>query len=325
MRLCATFCFLMVTAITNAQVAGGNVLYNFLKLPAGPLNTALGGENITVLSNDVTMGYQAPSLLRQEMNQQMGFVFTTLPGSIKALHLTGNIYKASWATNIAASVQYFSYGKIPQTDAAGNEYGSFNPRDYVVQVSGSRRYLKHWFYGGAIKFIQSNYGQYRSSAIAMDIGVNYSDSNGYWQAGLLLKNMGVQLRSYTGEGQDNLPFDLQVGITKRLAKAPLQFSLTVHQLQRLILYNEDSTGTLDHIMQHVVLATQFFIADKIEITAGYNHLRRRELSIANTSNGLTGFSLGAGVLLPKLQLRYARAYQSNSKAYNQFGLNVFLY
>jgi len=185
--------------------------------------------------------------------------------------------------------------------------------------------LKHWFYGGGIKFIQSNYGQYRSSAIAMDIGVNYADSNGHWQAGLLLKNMGLQLRSYTGEGQDNLPFDLQAGITKRLAKAPLQFSLTAHQLHRLILFNEDSTSTIDHNMQHVVLATQFFIADKIELTAGYNHLRRRELSIANTSNGLTGFSLGAGVVFPKLQLRYARAYQSNSKAYNQFGLNVFLY
>ena len=259
------------------------------------------------------------------MNRQAGFVFTGLPGSIKALHLTGNIYKESWATNFATSVQYFSYGKITQTDAAGNEYGSFNPRDYVIQFAASRKYLNHWFYGTAIKFIQSNYGQYRSSALAMDIGVNYADSNGHWQAGLLLKNMGVQLKSYTGQGQENMPFDLQLGITKRLSKAPIQFSWTVHQLHHLLLYNEDSTGTFDHIMQHMVVATQFFIGDKIELTAGYNHLRRRELSIPNTENGLTGFSFGCGVLLPMLQLRYARAYQSNSKAINQFGLDIQLH
>ncbi|ULQ53537.1 type IX secretion system protein PorQ [Flavihumibacter fluvii] len=308
----------------NAQYAGGNSVYNFLKLPASPLNTALGGENISVISNDVTMGYQSPSLQREEMDQQLGIVFTSLPGSIKNFHLTGSIYKASWATSLMASVQYFSYGKIPQTDAAGNEYGSFNPRDYVLNIAASRKYGQHWFYGAAIKFIQSNYGQYRSSAIAMDFGVNYADSNRHWQAGLLLRNMGIQLRSYTGDGQDNLPFDLQLGITKRLARAPIQFSLTIHELHSLILYNADSTGTFDHIMQHMVFATQFFIGDKLELTAGYNHLRRRELSIANSTNGLTGYSLGLGILLSKLQLRYARAYQSNSKAYNQFGLNIVL-
>lgn len=325
MRQWLTLSLVLITGMANAQVAGGNAVYNFLKLPASPLQAALGGENISVISNDVTMGYQTPALLRQEMDRQFGVVFNSIPGNIKTLHFTGNIYKASWATNFAASVQYFNYGQIAETDAAGNEYGNFNPRDYVVQVAASRKYLQHWYYGTAIKFIQSNYGQYRSSAIAMDIGLNYADSNGHWQAGLLLRNMGLQLRNYTAGAQENLPFDLQLGITKRLQKAPIQFSLTLHQLHRLILYNEDSTGTIDHLMQHLVFATQFFIGDKIELTGGYNHLRRKELGIPNSVNGLTGFSFGVGLLLPKLQLRYARAYQTNNKAYNQFGLNVQLH
>ncbi|MBZ5856682.1 type IX secretion system protein PorQ [Flavihumibacter profundi] len=308
----------------NAQVAGGADVYNFLRLPVSALHTALGGENISVLSNDVTMGYQQPALLRPEMHQQLGFVFTSLPAGIKNIHFTGSMYSGSLSTSFAASVQYFSYGNIVQTDAAGNEDGEFKPKDFVAQVSASRRYAQHWFYGSAIKFIQSDYGMYKSNAMAMDIGVNYADSVGQWQVGLLMKNMGVQLTSYSGEGKENLPFDLQLGITKRLLKAPIQFSLTARELHRMILYSADSSGSFDKIMQHFVVATQFFIADKIELTAGYNHLKRRELSIANTANGLTGFSLGVGVLLPRLQLRYARAYQSNSKAYNQFGMNIDL-
>jgi len=57
---------------------------------------------------------------------------------------------------------------------------------------------------------------------------------------------------------------------------------------------------------------------------GYNVLRQAELSVTNASNGLTGFSFGAGVLLKKMQVRYARSQYQNGVGYNQFGLNVEL-
>ena len=79
---------------------------------------------------------------------------------------------------------------------------------------------------------------------------------------------------------------------------------------------------LDKIFRHIVFATQFFIGEKLEVTAAYNHLRRSELDIYNTTNGLNGFSLGVGALFKKLQIRYSRAYYQNNTAYNQFGLNV---
>lgn len=324
MRKWISLLFMVTSQFLHAQVAGGNTVYNFMKLSAGALQSSLGGENISVLSRDVTMAYSSPSLLRNDMDRQLGFGFTALPGGVKNLHFTGALDKPGWGTVFSTSLQYFNYGSIQQTDASGNMLGNFTPRDYVAQVAASRQYGRHWFYGAALKYIRSDYGQYRSSAIAMDIGVNFSDSLGKWQVGLLMKNMGIQLQSFSGEGSEELPFDLQLGITKRLLNAPVQFSLTLRELHRFLLYNADSTGVFDHVMQHAVFAMQFFIADKIELTAGYNHLRRMELRIPNTTNGLTGFSMGIGALLPKIQLRYARAYLSNSKGYNQFGLNIDL-
>jgi hypothetical protein len=53
-------------------------------------------------------------------------------------------------------------------------------------------------------------------------------------------------------------------------------------------------------------------------------LRRRELNIGNTGNGLNGFSMGAGVKLGKLWFRYARAYYQSGTAFNQIGLNMQL-
>ena len=52
---------------------------------------------------------------------------------------------------------------------------------------------------------------------------------------------------------------------------------------------------------------------------------RGKLPVVGTEgNGLNGFSIGAGILFGKLQVRYARAYYQGNTAYNQFGLNLKL-
>lgn len=323
---------------SNAQTLGGNSIYNFLKLPASPQLTGLGGVNISNISNDIGLSFNNPALLRPSMHAQLTTVFNSMYAGIKNYHAMMGYTSEKLQTNFSLGTQYFDYGTIAQTDASGNVLGTFRPGDYVVQVSGSRKYLERWYYGATMKFIHSNYGLYRSDGLAMDVGVAYYDSTSLLQVSVLIKNMGVQLKKYEGTRGDDLPFDIQAGITKRLKNAPLQFSLTAQRLHQFnIRYNDTSfnndngfnqTGkaaiTFDKIFRHIVIATQVYVGDKLEITAAYNHLRRAELNIYNATNGLNGFSLGVGVLFKKIQIRYARAYYQNNTAYNQFGLNLSL-
>jgi len=81
---------------------------------------------------------------------------------------------------------------------------------------------------------------------------------------------------------------------------------------------------LDKIFRHFVFAAQIFPVPQIEVTIGYNHLLRQELNIANTSNGLNGFSVGVGLVVKKIQVRYARTHYQNNTAYNQLGLSLQL-
>ena len=197
--------------------------------------------------------------------------------------------------------------------------------------------MNRWFYGIAFKFISSNYGLYRSNGIAFDAGVNYHDKENLLQAAVVVKNIGTQLQQYSGRGKEELPFDLQVGISKRLAKAPFQFSATIHHVHQFDIRYNDTTfnnenpfggsvnsgkNTGDKIFRHFVLAAQIYIGKYLELTTAYNHLRRSELKISNTGNGLNGFSLGVGALLPKLSIRYSRAYYQSNTAYNQVGINL---
>ena len=63
-----------------------------------------------------------------------------------------------------------------------------------MQVSASRNYLEKWNYGGTLKFINSDYGQYRSNGVAMDIGVLYQDSLKLFSASALVKEPWVSVK-----------------------------------------------------------------------------------------------------------------------------------
>ena len=317
-----------------AQTIGGGSVFNFLKLPNTPQLTALGGVNVSNISNDAGLAFNNPALLRESMHGQVNMVFNSMYAGIKHYHLSGAYNSDKLATNFFAGIHYLNYGNIAQNDAAGNELGSFRPGDYAIQAGASRRYLNHWHYGIAVKFIASDYGLYQSNGVAMDAGVAYYDSAHGWQAALTFRHMGFQLKTYAGSRPDDLPFDIQAGITKRLKKAPLQFSLTAHHLHQFnIRYNDslfnnengftDVRGNFaDHIFRHLVLASQWYIGERIELSAAYNYLRRKELNMDQSANGFTGFSLGVGVLFQQLQIRYARGYYQNNTGYNQFGLSM---
>jgi len=320
------------------QTLGGNSVFNFLKLPNSPQVTALGGVNISDGSNDVGLAFNNPALLRNEMHSQMNAVFNDFYSGISAYHLAIAYHHPRLNTNFLWGLNFINYGSIQQTDAAGNVMGKFRPTDWVMQVSASRQYLERWNYGATVKFISSNYGSYSSNGLAVDVGLNYRDTSRLLTLGLVAKNMGFQLKKYDGTEPDDLPFDLVVGISKRLSKAPFGFSVTAHHLHQFDLsYNDtlfnNSNGfangsskklSFDRMFRHFVLATTVYLGDKVELTLGYNHLRRKELNIGDGGNGLNGFSIGAALLLEKLHIRFARSHYQNGSGYNQFGLNMTL-
>ena len=336
------FSVLILSVLLNvsafSQTLGGNSVFNFLKLSNTPQLSALGGMNVSNISNDIGMSFNNPALLTPSMHSQMNAVFNSFYGGIKVYHLSLGYRNEKLNTNFSWGLNYSGYGNTLQTDASGNELGNFRPVDWVMHLSASRKYLEKWKYGLTMKFINSNYGQFRSSGIAADVGLLFHDTASLFSASIVAKNMGTELKRYNGSSADDLPFDLQIGFTKRLANAPFSFSLTAQRIHQFdLLYNDtlfnnengfDNASqkkfTLDKLINHLIIGATIYASDRVEVQAGYNFLRRKELNIGNLSNGLNGFSIGAGVLLGKLQVRYARAYYQSNTAFNQFGLNMQL-
>jgi len=294
-----TIWFLFLSGTGAAQTLGGNSVFNFLKLSPTPQLTALGGVNISQTSDDVGLAFTNPALLKPSMHTQMNAVFNDFYGGIKVVNLSMGYRHEKLNTNFSGGLTYFSYGNTPETDASGIVMGKFRPTDWVAQVSASRTYLDKWSYGTSLKFISSSYGQYNSTGLAMDIGVLFHDTANLFSAALVAKNMGTQLKKYDGTDPDDLPFDIQVGLTKRLANAPFGFSLTAQRVHQFdILYNDSNFNntngfpnsstnkfSFEKLLNHLVLATAIYPGDRVEVMAGYNFLRRKELNIGNRTKG----------------------------------------
>jgi hypothetical protein len=313
---------------------GGATTYNFLKLPASPLLTATGGVNTSFIIDDVGLAINNPALLSENLHSQVGLSFNSFFAGVKSYNLAGVYHHRKYKTTFGGSLFYLDYGNTRQTDAVGNEEGEFRPRDFVFQISAARQYLEKWRYGIQAKFIQSNYSQYNSSGIAFDFGLLYSDTGRQLSLGVLAKNMGYQISAFDDYRED-LPFDLQIGVTKKLIQAPLGFSLTANQLHRWDLsYNDtlfnrengfsSNNKVFNNIFNHIVLATHIYLGSHLQLAIGYNRLRRAELNLGNSGNGLNGFSGGFTARFQKLQVQYSRAYFQRSHAYNQFGINIYV-
>lgn len=323
--------FLSLFLRQQAQLLGGKTLFTFSKAAVMPQAAALGGVNVSQLGNDVGLAFTNPALLHPSMHLNASFVFHQYPAGIRVIQSMTAYHLQPLSATLALGVHYVDYGSLPQTDAAGNILGQFRPGDYLVQAMVSRSYLNRWRYGATLKFLHSSYGLYRSAALALDVGIAYTDSAQGWRMAFTANHMGTVLQKYRGTESAELPFDLRLGISKKLRDAPLQLSLNAHHLHQFNLLYTDTTQRdlpqprktfAGQVLSHLVLGAQAYVGNRIEISAGYNFLRRRELNIGNAGNGWNGFSMGIGVLWKRMQLRYARSYFGSRQATNQLGISL---
>ena len=322
-----------ITTKVFTQTLGGSSTYNFLKLQQIPKAAALGGRNVSDFTSGIGMLTENPALLQRDHHLQTAFHFTFLAPTITGLYGLVAFHEKKTKTDLALGVSHLAYGMEEQTDAGGNITGTFRAYDQMLGITLSRNYADRWRYGITLKGINSHYGPFSSIGLAVDAGLTYQDTTRYLQIGFSVKNMGSPLKTYNGQGED-LPFDMLLGITKKLDRAPIRFSLTAQRLNRFdILYNDTSfnvenygrtglAGWGDKLISHIILGTDLLLGEKITITGGYNFLRRKELSFNNVASGLTGFSYGMRLQLIRFNFQYARSHFQSGLSHHLISLQL---
>lgn len=334
-------CFTALPAI--AQVAGGQRAMEYLRLPNAPHITALGGMNVSNSDKDISFALQNPSLMRPGLHNNLGLNFNAYYSGVSIANLNYGYHIPKLETSFVLGVQYLNYGNFMQTDNLGNQMGEFRANDYAITIGASRQYLNKWRYGASLKWAQSTLFDKSAYAALADVGITYMDTASMITIGAVAKNMGVMLKKYNPNNPaEPLPFDLQLGITKRFRYVPLRLIATLHHLYEWdirydnpvdrennnLFGNTDTTEKektyfTDKLFRHFIFGAEILIGKRLLVSASYNHMRRSELMIRDKT-GMAGFAYGVGIDLNKFQVHFARSHYHIAGAYNEFGLNIAL-
>jgi hypothetical protein len=317
--LCAFF--LLVSSV-SAQI-GGNYTYQFLNIPLDARTASMGGDFLSFYDDDINVAVTNPAAINEKLHHGLALSFVDYFSDISTGYAAYS-HTFNKAGSYVASLRYINYGRFTQADASGQTYGNFSAGEYAFNLGWGRSLDPHFRIGANLKMIYSGLEDYNSFGLAVDLAGMYWHEESQFAATFLVRNFGRQLDAYVPGNIEPLPFNMQLGISKRFSHLPFRFSILYNHLEKFDLtydgpFNQQTlvdplTGDsirenkvekfADKLMRHFVFGGEFSPSKNFSIRLGYNYQRRRELS-TETKKGITGFSFGFGFRVKMFRLSYS--------------------
>lgn len=335
--------FLGLVESLTAQVGGDNT-YEFLNLNASARIAGLGGSLISVRDDDASLAYHNPALLNATMHRQLAFSHAFHLAGINHGYASYAHHVQDWGLTWHGGIQYTSYGDFEERDEFGNLLGSFKAAEYALTLGAARVIDERLALGANLKMISSQLGGFNSLGVSLDLGAIYFDTSRMVSVGLVFKNIGTQISTYDENEREPLPFDIQLGISKRLRYLPFRLSIIYHHLQRWnILYDDPNVEApslffgdvqtersnaeifFDNLSRHFIFNGELLIGKKenLRLRLGYNHLLHKELTVANFSS-FGGFSFGFGLKINRFRIDYGHTSFHLAGGLNQLTISTNL-
>jgi len=318
---------------------GGESVYNFLQLTNAARVSALGGMNVSLADDDINLVFHNPALLSSAMDQHMNLNYVNYFAGVNYGYTSYAFNKERLGT-FAGGIHYVNYGLFERLDEYGTFNGYFRASEYALNLIYSRSLIDSTLTIGVnVKPIFSVYEQYTSLGITADLGAIYSFPKTNTSVGLVLKNMGTQITSFTGT-REKVPFEIQAGITQGLAHAPFRFNIQLQHLERwdLTYEMEDNDDFVfgspsevenkfdilaDKLMRHAVFGVELLLGESFHFDFGYNYKRRQEMKMSSWP-GMVGFSWGFGFRVNRFHVSYGRATYHLAGGTNHFSITTDL-
>jgi hypothetical protein len=302
---------------------GGDYTYKFLTLPNSARIAAMGGNFLAISDNDVALTLANPSLISKEMNNQLALsivdYYTDINYGFAMYSRTFDKYGS-----FTGAMQYIDYGKFTYANENGEQNGNFNAGEYALQLGWGRKLDSLFTIGANVKAIYSNFDEYNSFGIAVDVAGTYYNPRTLFTMSLIGRNIGRQI-TYYDNNNEPLPFELQFGLSKRLQHLPFRYSILITHLEKWDLtYTDPNDNTSvdqltgepkkegdfdkfgDKLMRHIIIGGEFIPTKNFSIRLGYNYQRRQEMKV-ESKRGTVGFSWGIGFRVSKFNFSYARS------------------
>ncbi|MDP4115230.1 MAG: type IX secretion system protein PorQ [Bacteroidota bacterium] len=267
--------------------------FEFMRIDNSARAGALAGT-FTANTDDPNVIFYNPAGLNLVENNSISFSYT---GYLESIKLASLAYTSEIKDlfKYGAAIKYAGYGTMTEADEYGNKLGDFSANEFALILGAGSTLDQNFYYGGNAKFIYSKIADKSSTAIAVDLGLNYYVPDELLSLGFSVLNLGTQLSTYMDTKED-LPLDIAVGVSKKMAHLPLRLSLDFHRL------NKERDNFIDKF-RAFTLGAEFTLSKALSLRIGYDNERRKDLKVG-TFSGISGFNGGLGLKVSNYTFDY---------------------
>ncbi|RMF68777.1 MAG: hypothetical protein D6743_02910, partial [Calditrichaeota bacterium] len=190
---------------------------------------------------------------------------------------------------VAAGFQFFDFGQFVGKDENNVETGEFGANSLIFSVAYSRSVLKNLSLGASGKFIRFQIDSFSETALAADFGALFSVPSENLNVGVAVFNVGSTTSAFLTT-KDDLPVNVQVGISKQLEHLPLLVS------GALVKFRDES---LDFR-----IGGEFTLTEQLFFRLGYNSVGQDQ-KVNTDKDKLAGVSFGLGFKLNTFNIDYS--------------------
>ncbi len=328
--------FISLSTLLQAQT-GGQSSFQFLSIPTSAKQEALGNSVISRFLPDIAFVYKNPALSLPSLHRKADFTFYNYFLDAYAINLL-YVHDLPAVASFSFGFQVLDHKQFEKRSATGERIAVFYSSEYSLHLGFSRSLIADKLRMGlSLKPALSYQDQLWSFALLSDIGLLYYDAPKKLSASILLSNVGMQLKTYSDENREAMPFSLQIGVSKQLAHAPFRLSFLLHDLNRFdILGSRVSLATnnnaesaersplviaLDQAFAHTAYAIEFLLSKNFNLQVGFDYQKRRELR-ATVKQGLVGLSGGFSIQTRRFGLNYAFSRFHLAGSTHLFSINI---
>lgn len=289
-------CVVVLILLWPAGLRAGDMgAYQFLRVGVTARATSLGDAFTSRFGDVSTFMYNPAGVAllqgRQASASYMNHLLDISSGFIG--------YAQPWADYgvFGTGIVYFNYGDFDGYDASGHSTGNFSASDFAWNFFYANTAAENTYYGINMKFVRSSIDRYTSTALAMDLGVIYRLPQYETQFGISLLNVGQATKAYI-QTKEALPVSLQMGVSKKLERAPITVSAGLADL-----------NVAGNRLERFSIGAELTPKEYLFIRAGYNNQRHSELQLATDDfmDRIAGFSAGLGFAYRSYNVDYSFA------------------
>lgn len=285
----AIFFLFFVNCLKSAKAQSG---FGYVDFPSDASQNALGGQVISLMNAQPLSFFQNPALLDSAQGNKIGVGLSPVfgQGLYSAIAYISQRPKKSF---FAIGFRGITFGEFTGVDAIGNPTENFGAGNLMLTASYAQK-RKFITFGVAAKLVISFIESYNSTALLFDFGGTFKHPEKDLSIGLTIRNMGGSVTNFT-DVQQQLPFDMLLGVSVKPQYMPVRFTFTADQLMHFETLvpttNTVEFSTFQQVFGHLSGGAELLVSKKITPLVGFNYRLNQSMSFID-NNRFGGFSYG---------------------------------